>query len=480
MLFNSPIFLFGFLPIVLAIYFLSPKRIRNTVLLLASLIFYAWGEVFYVGIMLACILSSYCFGLLIHKHQTEESQKSSAKYFLLAGLVVNLEILILFKYSGFIKNNINILLGAPQIDLGTVYLPLGISFFTFQAISYLVDIYRKEVEPQRNLFDLALYISLFPQLIAGPIVRYQDIQNQIRQRYHSIQLFSNGVRLFIFGLAKKMLIANTMGEVSDSVFSLPDSDINLPLAWIGILAYTLQIYFDFSGYSDMAIGLGHMFGFQFKENFNYPYIATSLKEFWSRWHISLSTWFRDYVYIPLGGNRSSEIKTYRNLLLVFLLTGIWHGASWTFILWGIVHGVFLSIERLGLGKLLKRIWKPLQHFYLLLVVVISWVLFRSESLPQAIHYLHSMFTVTNYHTEPYLFAKVFSREAIFVVPIGILLSTPIYPKIEQQLTQVYKQGRFSVACLVSSLDLSFLACMFLLSVSKIASSTYEPFIYFRF
>ena len=302
MVFSSPIFLFGFLPITLLLYYLSPRAGRNLVLLACSLLFYSWGETFYILVMLASILANFLSGLLIDK-ALRENAATTARAYLAAGIGINLLLLISFKYANFIADNLSTLFSLvhlPGPDLHPVHLPLGISFFTFQAISYIVDVYRKETSVQRNVFDLALYISLFPQLIAGPIVRYHDVALQIRDRMHSIELFSSGAQRFIYGLAKKVLIANPLGEVADSVFLLDGSDLTLPLAWLGIVAYSLQIYFDFSGYSDMAIGLGRMFGFRFLENFNYPYISKSLREFWKRWHISLSSWFRDYVYIPLG------------------------------------------------------------------------------------------------------------------------------------------------------------------------------------
>jgi len=316
-------------------------------LLAVSLLFYAWGEVFYVGVMFASILTNYATGRFIYYARNSSDHRLTSKFYLAIGIAINI---ISFKYANFITNNINDLLSLfslGTIDLEPIHLPLGISFFTFQAISYIVDVYRKEVTAQKNIYNLALYISLFPQLIAGPIVRYHDIALQITDRLHSMELFSSGVQRFIIGLAKKMLIANPLGEVADNVFALSGNDLTTPLAWIGIISYSLQIYFDFSGYSDMAIGLGRMFGFRFHENFNHPYIAKSLREFWRRWHISLSSWFKDYVYIPLGGNRVSTVRVYTNLLIVFLLTGIWHGASWNFIVWGMFHGFFLATEHMG-------------------------------------------------------------------------------------------------------------------------------------
>lgn len=483
MVFSSPIFLFGFLPIALLLYYSSPRPIKNITLLLLSLLFYAWGEVFYLGVMIVSIFSNYFFGLLIYNSQKKHHYKKISKLYVTAGVVVNIVLLTSFKYANFITDNINAvfsLIGVPSVNLEPVHLPLGISFFTFQAISYIVDVYRKEVPPQGSVFNLALYISLFPQLIAGPIVRYHDVSLQITSRSHSLELFASGVQRFIFGLGKKMLIANPLGEVADSIFALSGNDLTMPLAWIGIFVYTLQIYFDFSGYSDMAIGLGRMFGFRFHENFNYPYISTSLREFWRRWHISLSTWFRDYVYISLGGSRVSIVRVYANLLIVFILTGFWHGASWNFLIWGLFHGVFLASEHAGLSSILNNMWKPVQHLYLLAVVIVGWVFFRADTLSQAVGYLHVMVDFTNYQTTPYQFAQVLSYEAIYVFLIGAVLSAPVYPKIRKYLIGTSENNVNKIAYFVDIPRLTILSALLFLSVLKVASSTYNPFIYFRF
>jgi len=480
MVFSSPIFLFGFLPIALLFYYLSPRLIKNLVLLLISLLFYAWGEVFYLGVMLTSIISNYFFGLLIYRFL---DKPKLSRLYLTLGIIINIALLTSFKYANFITDNVNILfawLDISAINLAPVHLPLGISFFTFQAISYIVDVYRKEVPSQKNIFNLALYISLFPQLIAGPIVRYHDIASQITSRTHSIELFASGVQRFIYGLAKKMLIANPLGEVADSIFMLSGNDLTMPLAWIGILAYTLQIYFDFSGYSDMAIGLGRMFGFKFLENFNYPYIATSVREFWRRWHISLSTWFRDYVYIALGGSRVSTIRVYINLLIVFILTGFWHGASWNFLIWGLFHGIFLASEHAGLSNILSKMWQPIQHVYLLIIVVIGWVFFRADTLPQAIDYTYSMVNIYNYQTTLYQFAQHLSYEAIYAFLIGTILSLSLYPSIKNYLIKTAGENFIKIACLIDIPRLIILFSLLFLSIIKISSSTYNPFIYFRF
>lgn len=480
MVFSSPIFLFGFLPIALLAYYLSPRIIKNITLLVFSLIFYAWGEVFYLMVMIVSIISNYFIGWLIYKHH---EMPHCQKLWVTIGIIINLTLLFLFKYANFITDNVNIVLSQinfSPIDLHPIHLPLGISFFTFQAISYIVDVYRKEVPSQKNIFNLALYISLFPQLIAGPIVRYHDVSQQITNRIHSLEVFASGVHRFIYGLAKKMLIANPLGEVADSIFMLSGDELTMPLAWIGILSYTLQIYFDFSGYSDMAIGLGRMLGFRFHENFNYPYISTSLQEFWRRWHISLSTWFRDYVYISLGGNRVSTIRVYINLLLVFVLTGFWHGASWNFLIWGLFHGIFLAGEHAGFSKILKNMWKPVQHLYLLIVVIVGWVFFRADSLSLAIVFLKSMTDFNNFQTTLFQFAQILSYESLYTILAGVILSTPVYPHFKKYIEYIADKNINKIALLIDMPRLVLISSLLFLCILKVASSTYNPFIYFRF
>lgn len=480
MVFSSPVFLFGFLPIVLLVYYLSPKTMRNVTLLLFSLMFYAWGEVFYVVVMIVSIVLNYIVGRLIGKSYVNYCCR---KLWVTIGVIINLLILISFKYVNFIVDNVDFVLSQGNIstiEISPIHLPLGISFFTFQAISYIVDVYRKDVPAQKKIVNLALYISLFPQLIAGPIVRYHDVSLQIISRFTSLIKFESGVQRFIYGLAKKMLIANPLGEVVDSIFILTGNDLTMPLAWIGILAYTLQIFFDFSGYSDMAIGLGRMFGFIFRENFNYPYVSTSLREFWRRWHISLSSWFRDYLYIPLGGNRVSTIRVYMNLLFVFILTGFWHGASWNFMVWGVLHGVFLACEHAGLSDILKRVWKPLQHVYLLLIVMVGWVFFRAESLSYALNYLYSMSDVGNFHTTPLQFAQVLSYEAVYSFIVGVIISTPVYSKLKSFIGNISAENNNKTNLLIGTPKLIIIFALLFLSILKVASSTYNPFIYYRF
>ena len=477
MLFSSTVFLFYFLPIVLGLYFISPRPIKNTILLVASLFFYAWGEPRFVLIMLASIAMNYVFGLLVDRDRHHEKK---IKLWMTLMVLGNLGMLGVFKYASFFVENVNSVLGFSLND-PEIPLPLGISFFTFQAMSYVIDVYRKDGQVQRNIFDLALYVSFFPQLIAGPIVRYQTVADEIVDRRETIDDFVSGIQRFVIGLGKKMILANSAGYVADQIFGMPAGEMSTTLAWIGIIAYSLQIYFDFSGYSDMAIGLGRMFGFHFLENFNYPYISRSVSEFWRRWHMSLGSWFRDYVYIPLGGNRQGEWKTYRNLAVVWFLTGIWHGASWTFIAWGVYYGVFIMLERAFLGKWLKAMPSWLSLSFTLFVVIIGWVFFRADDFPYAIAYLQTMFGL---HGGP-----LFDQQALYylvqygvVLSVAIIAATPI-PRIvvgkflSQELDDTKTTATRRIVGLVR---VSGVLVLFFLSISYIVSSTFNPFIYFRF
>ena len=383
MVFSSLVFLFVFLPIVLVLYFIVPKALKNFILLVASLFFYAWGEPVYLYLMMFSILLNYLFGLWIQKNKDKSNSK---KIIITIAIIVNIGLLGYYKYAFFVVDIINGLLHT-HIQFEPLPLPIGISFYTFHALSYLIDVYRQKEEAQKNLFNLALYITLFPQLVAGPILRYNTIAEQIKSRIHNLSLFAEGIRTFIIGLSKKVLLSNPLGEMADTIFAINPSDMSVTTAWIGIIAYTLQIYFDFSGYSDMAIGLGKMFGFEFLPNFNYPYISRSIGEFWRRWHISLSSWFRDYVYIPLGGSRKGAWKTYRNLLIVWTITGFWHGASWTFMAWGFYYGVIICLERLGLKNILAKTWRPIQHAYVLFIVLIGWVFFRADNFTYSFEFI---------------------------------------------------------------------------------------------
>jgi len=462
--FSSVIFLFAFLPLTLAVYFALPGRVRNGVLLAASLLFYVSGEPVYLWVMLASITFNYGFGLAV------AAARGRLKRGVLAGAVlVNIGLLGFFKYAAFFTTTLNSTL-STALTVPAVALPVGISFFTFHALSYVFDIYRGNAPAQRNPFALALYILLFPQLIAGPIVRYHAIAPQLRKREITAESFTEGIYRFVIGLSKKVLIANVVARVADTVFALDPAQIGTALAWLGIACYTLQIYFDFSGYSDMAVGLGLMFGFRLPENFNYPYAARSIQDFWRRWHITLSTWFRDYVYIPLGGNRKGAVRTYLNLYIVFFLTGLWHGASWTFVLWGLLHGTFLVVERLGFARVLEWLPRLAQHGYALLVVMCAWVLFRSDTLPYAVGYLARMFSLspegTIYHLSLYL-----DMRTILALLMGVLFSFHSAALLKMRVVQP------EAAAVVR---LAACAGLFILCAMTLVVNTYNPFIYFRF
>lgn len=497
MVFSEPVFLFIFLPLLLGLYFLPGpfRRLRNPLLLLASLSFYAWGEKVFVVMMLASILLNYGVGLWIGRHQVASK---TGKLPVTLGIIGNLAFLAAFKYADFIVANVNSLLDAigasgMTINQPEVHLPIGISFFTFQAMSYVIDVYRGNAEVQRKPVNIALYISLFPQLIAGPIVRYKDVAEQIVSRHVTREGFAEGVRRFVIGLGKKMIIADTCARTVDLIFGVA-GDPNMPgvplehltmgLAWIAVISYALQIYFDFSGYSDMAIGLGRMFGFRFLENFNFPYISQSITEFWRRWHMSLSSWFRDYLYIPLGGNRGTRFRTYRNLVLVFFLCGLWHGASWNFVIWGMFHGGFLVLERVGLSNALDKSFRPLRHVYVLAVVLIGWVFFRAETLPQALAYLSAMIGVAPgegivHHMDLYV-----DRQLVLAIPIGVIGSMPLWPMLakwraSKMLTiEPGRQPLFDG--LTVTLTHGALALVLAIAVMLAAAGSYSPFIYFRF
>lgn len=484
MVFSSVLFLYLFLPITLIVYFLSGKQLRNIVLLTASLIFYAWGEFGYVLIMVYSVFLNWPTGVLVEKTRL---QPFVCRAWLSVGIAANLLPLLFFKYGNFLVENYNVLatsIDLPLIVTDTIHLPIGISFFTFQAISYLVDVYRKEAPSQGNPLNLALYISLFPQLIAGPIIRYHDVAKQVVSRYVSLDDLRYGVFRFIIGLAKKIFIANQMGLVADHVFSLSPNGLPAGLLWLAVVAFTLQIYFDFAGYSDMAIGLGRMFGFRFLENFNYPYLSGSIQEFWRRWHISLSSWFRDYVYIPLGGNRRGEPRTYANLLLVFLLCGFWHGASWTFVIWGLYHGFFLVLERSPVGNLLSRLPKPVRHCYALLVVMIGWIFFRADTLEYATDFIGAL---TNFRQPPYLDGPLFTAlnpEFYLALAAGIVFATPIFPYLQRILSGRLKIIGDTRSVLLQLLTTGgvfvFMAVILVYGTAQIISGSYNPFLYFRF
>ncbi|AGW12251.1 MBOAT family O-acyltransferase [Megalodesulfovibrio gigas] len=482
MVFSSPLFLFLFLPLVLLGTLLLPRQARNGFLLVASLGFYAWGEPYHYWLMVVSILLNWAAGLYLAPAGTcpRGSDDASRKWLLGLTLAANLGLLLHYKYFNFLLANANELAGALGyapllIQEEAVHLPIGISFFTFQGMSYLLDVYRGHSAPQRNPFRVGLYISLFPQLIAGPIVRYEDVAREMEHRQVSLDGWAYGIQRFILGLGKKVLLANTLGALADQVMALPIAEMSPGIAWLGIICYTLQIYFDFSGYSDMAIGLGAMFGFKFPENFDYPYISQSIQEFWRRWHITLSTWFRDYLYIPLGGNRRGPFRTYFNLFAVFTLCGIWHGASWNFLIWGLYYSVFLILERAFLGALLKRIWRPIRHLYALVVVMVGWVFFRIEELPQALRYLQAMVGGNAADQVLHTASQYLHGELIGALVLGALFATPV---ANVQFRRLCQLGQTRLAPQV--IAFAMLTGVFLLSVLQAAVSTYNPFIYFRF
>ncbi len=475
MLFSSTIFLFVFLPSVLILYYglCRKENTRNIILLLASLGFYAWGEPKVVFIMIMCIAVNYIFGLLVDKYRTNRVKSISV---LTCMVIFNLTVLGIFKYSGFIVQNINLAMNAG-ITVPQVALPIGISFFTFQSISYVIDVYRQNGSALKNPMDVGLYVAFFPQLIAGPIVRYETIANEIHGRKETESDFASGIVRFITGLGKKVLLSNQFAIIADEAYGyLGDPSFNVAFAWLGAITYTLQIYFDFSGYSDMAIGLGRMFGFHFDENFNFPYTAKSISEFWRKWHISLSTWFRDYVYFPIGGSRvDKKWKLARNLMIIWLLTGIWHGANWTFITWGIYFGLLITIEKFtGIDKWFENS-KVVGHIYTLVLVIISWVIFRANNIHEAVDYIKSMLglgglEITNSLTTWYI------TESAIILVIGVIGALPIsriihnhYDKSAIKLQRVY-------GCIV----ILTLALVFFVSVSYLVKGTYNPFIYFNF
>ncbi|MDM8541055.1 MBOAT family O-acyltransferase [Desulfococcaceae bacterium HSG9] len=450
---------------------------------MASLFFYTWGEAGYVFVLLISIGVNYVLGILIARAQNR-GQSGSA--FLSAGIFMNLAPLFFFKYWVFIFTNINALLFSEPVKSGIthIHLPIGISFFTFQAISYLVDTYRGQADVQRNPLNLALYISLFPQLIAGPIVRYHDIFKQISDRRVTAEDFQTGIIRFVAGFGKKVIIANNMGAVADHIFSLPATELPAGFAWLGIVAYTLQIYYDFSGYSDMAIGLGRMFGFHFLENFNYPYVSQSIREFWQRWHISLSSWFRDYLYIPLGGNRCVTWRVYFNLITIFFLCGLWHGASWTFIVWGLFHGCFIVIERSSLGFLIHRLPGPIKHCYTMLVVMIAWIFFRADSLEHALSYIQALW---NFNALPYMDGILFNAlGAEFYVALfaGILFATPTIPVMNAKIARMLSDKAGALPIMAKSMRVIILVAWMTLIIFygslSIISGAHNPFLYFRF
>ncbi|MGN1001642.1 MAG: MBOAT family O-acyltransferase [Oscillospiraceae bacterium] len=462
MLFSSISFLYVFLPVTLLVYFLVPRRWKNAVLLLASLVFYFFGEPVYVLLLLFSSLSDWAHSLYIEKHRGTKRAKGA----LVSSLVINLAMLGFFKYADFLIGSVNALLGSNLPLLG-VPLPIGISFFTFQTMSYTIDVYRGRVHAQRNLATLATFVCLFPQLIAGPIVRYSDIEGELESRRHDAENVALGIRRFVFGLGKKVLIANAMGELCSAYLSSGDESVLF--AWVYAIAFTLQIYFDFSGYSDMAIGLGRIFGFHFPENFDYPYLSRSITEFWRRWHMTLGGWFRDYVYIPLGGNRAGKAKWLRNIAVVWLLTGLWHGAAWNFVVWGALFGLLLMAEKLWLLKGLDKLPNVLRHVYVMLLVTLSFVIFNAESLGAAFGVIGAMFGAGG---------RLLSTEALYylrsyavLLVLAVIGSTDLPKKLWR---------RFSEKKAMAVLEPAAVAALLIAVTACLVDGSFNPFLYFRF
>jgi len=466
MVFSSTIFLCVYLPLVLLGYYICPKKGRNLFLLIVSLVFYAWGEPKYVFLMIFSILVNYIFGRLMDKHR---ENKKRLKLMLVLSVVIDIGLLSVFKYTDFIITNVNAIFGA-NFDLLNIALPIGISFYTFQAMSYTIDVYRDDVRVQKNLIDFGMYITMFPQLIAGPIVRYADVQDQLAERSVTTADFSEGVMRFVVGLGKKVLLANQMGAVWSEIYAL-GGDVSALMAWTGAIAYTFQIYFDFSGYSDMAIGLGRMFGFKFPENFRYPYQSVSITDFWRRWHITLSTWFKEYLYIPLGGNRRGLARQALNLLIVWSLTGFWHGAGWNFVMWGLYYFVILFIEKLFLLKALDKLPKFFRHVYALLLIIIGWVIFASDDVSVLLPYLGSMFGANGAIGGMDVYTLL--TKAVLLI-ICCIASTELPKKLF--LSAAGAMNEKAAFTLKSVLTIALLA----LSMILLIGDSYNPFLYFRF
>lgn len=473
MVFSSAIFLFLFLPVVLVLYYVLPKSWRNGILLAASLLFYSWGEPLFIAILLASITVDFFIA-----KKMGGAENHTRRIWLAVSLFVNLALLAYFKYANFFIDNVQhlySLLGLKPFSWHTVALPIGISFVTFQKISYMVDVYRNNHEPQRRWDHLVLYILMFPQLIAGPIIRYKEIADQLTDRSNNdaIEDRLNGLFRFFIGLSKKVLIANVLAQQVDAIFATSPGELSSGSAWIGMIAYTLQIYFDFSGYSDMALGLGRMFGFRFPENFNFPYISQSFTEFWRRWHITLGNWMKDYLYIPLGGNRINKRRTLLNLFIVFLLSGLWHGAAWTFVAWGIYHGLFLVLDKLGLQKLLAKSGRIPATLLTFLFVMIGWVIFRADSLPYAFNYIARLFSFTS--CQDFI---LLDTRFIVILLIAILAAfSGIFPSIEKYANSLFEHSHTNLRW---TLITTLILLLYILNGSALLAGGLNPFIYFRF
>ncbi|MBE6612280.1 MAG: MBOAT family protein [Ruminococcaceae bacterium] len=471
MVFSSLLFLFRYLPVVLILYFILPKRFRNLLLFVVSLIFYAWGEPVYVTIMIFSTVVDYTHGLLVEKFMAQ-GRTRAAKTVVASSMIINLSLLGFFKYTDFFLTNINAIFGT-DIKLLGIALPIGISFYTFQTMSYTVDVYRGDAKAQHNIIDFGAYVALFPQLIAGPIVQYKTIADQLNNRRENIDDFASGVSRFMTGVGKKVLLANNAGVIWDAVSGGDLTTLPALTAWIGILAYSFQIYFDFSGYSDMAIGLGRMLGFHFLENFNYPYLSRSITEFWRRWHISLGSWFRDYVYIPLGGNRHGFAKQIRNICVVWLLTGLWHGASWNFVLWGVYFGILLIIEKLFLLKILEKLPRAISHIYTLFLVIISWAIFAIEDMGRLGQFIGALFGAGGSLLDEKSLYLLANNAILFI--ILTIAATPAPRRLAGRLME--KLGDKPAAAILQNV---VFVGIFIISVAYLVDATYNPFLYFRF
>ena len=480
MLFTEPTFLFGFLPVLLAFYYLAPVRARNALLVVASIVFYARDGGAFTWVIIGSILVNTTAAIWVERLRG----RPAATMLLRAIVGLNLLSLVAFKYAAFLVENQNaglVAAGTHAFAVPTLLLPIGISFFTFHSISYIVDVHRRHAVAQKGPIGAALYLLFFPQLIAGPIIRYHDIAAQIAGRVHTTAQFALGVRRFTIGLAKKLLIAGIVARPVDAIFAMPAAELTAAHAWLAVLGYTLQIYFDFSGYSDMAIGLGHMFGFTFPENFRYPYIARSVQEFWKRWHISLSTWFRDYLYIPLGGNRMAPARVYLNLTTVFFLCGLWHGAAWTFVIWGLLHGAFLVVERVGLGRVLAGMPAIVGWTYTMLMVMVGWVFFRAESIGGALAMLQAMAGLGSAAPTPFAAAWYLTPELILALVAGAIGSAPIVPVLARRLSERVDASATPVMRGVWAVGaLAVIVALLAASITQVALGAFTPFIYFRF
>ncbi len=466
MVFSSIVFLYIFLPIMLLLYFIVPSKFKNAIMILASLVFFAWGEIRYIFIMLVLAVMDFVCGKQITKYQNNKKKKV---IFLIINVVVNLGILFFFKYADFIITNINNLTGL-SIPLLNIPLPIGVSFNTFQSLSYIIDVYRGTVKCEKSFYNYLTYTTLFPQIIAGPIVRYETVDEELETKNISMDNFSAGMKRFIIGLGKKVLIANSVGALWNTIEVGNYSELSMLFAWIGIIAFALQIYFDFSGYSDMAIGLAQIFGMKFDENFNYPYISKSITEFWRRWHITLSSWFRDYVYIPLGGNRRGLAIQIRNILIVWFLTGAWHGASWNFILWGVYFGVILILEKLFLLKVLEKLPNIIRHIYAIVIILVSWAIFAFEDLAKVGEYIKAMFINSNLWDNEALY---YLQNYWVLILIGAICSIPLWKKLKEKIDSKNSKGLEFIT------SLGYVAIL-ILSTASLVTNSFNPFLYFRF